>query len=131
MKPNLKYHNLMTKITLLLVALVLSPLAQAGKADVLKVRVDCDSASRCNFSVTVRHTDEGWDHYANEWQVIAPDGSILGTRTLYHPHVDEQPFTRSLSGVPIPSSIHSVTIRARDNVHGYGGREQRVELPPH
>jgi hypothetical protein len=129
MKFDLKRHNLMVKITLFSAALLLSPLAQAGKADVLKVRVKC--TDRCSFSVTVKHADQGWDHYANEWQVVALDGRILGTRTLYHPHVDEQPFTRSLSGVSIPSSIHSVTVRARDTVHGYGGREQRVELPPH
>ncbi len=131
MKTILKQQNVKTKIVLLSAALLLSPLAQAGKADVERVRVECDSSSRCNFSVTVRHTDEGWDHYANEWQVVAPDGSILGTRTLYHPHVDEQPFTRSMRGVKIPSSIHAVTLRAKDLVHGYGGREQLVELPPH
>ena len=116
-------------LPLLLAGLSLSPAAFAGKADVLKVHVSCDDT--CRFDVTVRHADEGWDHYANEWQVVAPDGRVLGTRTLYHPHVNEQPFTRSLSGVKIPSEIHSVIIRARDTVHGYGGREQQVELPPH
>ena len=129
MKSDLKRHNLMIKIILTAVALLLSPLAQAGKADVTKVRVKCSDS--CTFSVTVKHADAGWDHYANEWQVVAPDGKVLGTRTLYHPHVNEQPLTRSLSGVRIPSSIHSVTVRARDNVHGYGGLEQQVELPPH
>ena len=129
MKLYLKRRNSIFSATLFTAALLLSPLAQAGKADVMKVRVKCTDT--CSFSVTVKHADDGWDHYANEWQVVAPDGTVLGTRTLYHPHVNEQPFTRSLSGVRIPSDIHSVTLRARDNVHGYGGREQRVELPPH
>ena len=43
--------------------------------------------------VTVQHADTGWDHYADAWEVLAPDGTVLGTRTLLHPHTDEQPFT--------------------------------------
>jgi hypothetical protein len=53
----------------------------------------------------------------------------LGTRVLYHPHVDEQPFTRSLGGVRIPAEVTSVILRAHDSVHGAGGREVVVELP--
>jgi hypothetical protein len=76
----------------------------------------------------VRHADTGWDHYANRWDVLAPDGTVLGTRTLLHPHENEQPFTRSLSGVSVPEGVRLVTIRANDSVHGEGGREVTVEL---
>ena len=79
------------------------------------------------FSVSVYHDDEGWDHYADKWDVVAPDGTVLGTRILHHPHVNEQPFTRSLSGVKIPDTIETVTIRAHDSVHGYGGKTVTVE----
>jgi len=77
----------------------------------------------------VAHNDTGWDHYANVWQVIGPDGAILGERVLAHPHVTEQPFTRSLSGVTIPDAITSVTLRAGDLVHEFGGMELYLELP--
>ncbi|MBS8259368.1 hypothetical protein DYI23_03965 [Roseibium polysiphoniae] len=70
------------------------------------------------FSVTLRHDDTGWDHYADLWQVVTPDGDILGERVLAHPHVNEQPFTRSLGGIRIPDDISKVIIRARDTVHG-------------
>ena len=60
---------------------------------------------------------------------MAPDGTILGLRTLLHPHENEQPFTRSLSGVAIPPDIATVTVRAHDNVHGLGGAEMTVRLP--
>ncbi|WP_417668515.1 hypothetical protein [Roseibium sp.] len=70
------------------------------------------------FSVTLRHQDEGWDHYADLWQVLAPDGTVLGDRVLAHPHVNEQPFTRSLGRVAIPEGIDKVFIRARDSRHG-------------
>ena len=101
----------------------------AGEADVIKVVAEEEVGGTWRFQVTVRHADQGWDHYADRWDVVAPDGSLLGTRTLLHPHVDEQPFTRSLSGVEIPLDVTSVTIRAGDSVHKYGGHEMVVELP--
>lgn len=99
----------------------------AGPADVLSASADC-SASVCRFVVTVRHEDEGWNHYANAWEVVAPDGAVLATRVLQHPHVGEQPFTRELSGVKVPATLTSVRIRARDSVQGFGGREVVVSL---
>ncbi|MCD6580649.1 MAG: hypothetical protein J7K90_02505 [Desulfuromusa sp.] len=113
----------------ILLSLLLSPVTLfAGEADVIRVEVD-KSASDYNFSVTVKHSDEGWEHYVNKWDVVGPDGQVLATRTLHHPHVNEQPFTRSLSGVVIDKSISSVIVRAHDLVHGYGGKEMAVELP--
>jgi hypothetical protein len=77
----------------------------------------------CDFVVTVHHQDAGWDHFANAWQVVAPDGSVLATRILRHPHVAEQPFTRRLRAVEIPAALEEVRIRARDSIHGLGGKE--------
>ncbi|MDA3904332.1 MAG: hypothetical protein PF441_12900 [Desulfuromusa sp.] len=111
-----------------LLFLVFPALLFAGEADVIRVEVD-KSGSVYNFNVTVKHGDEGWQHYANKWDVVSPAGQVLGTRVLYHPHVNEQPFTRSLSGVAIDAGISSVIIRAYDLVHGYGGAEMSVELP--
>ena len=103
--------------------------AYAGEADVVKAEAEKLADGTYRFDVTVSHNDEGWDHYADKWDVLAPDGEVLGTRTLYHPHVDEQPFTRSLSGVMIPGEINSVTIRAHDSVHEYGGKAVTLDLP--
>jgi hypothetical protein len=61
--------------------------------------------------------------------VLAPDGTVLGTRVLQHPHVDEQPFTRSLSGVAVPPGLVQVSIRAHDSVHGWGGKTVTLTLP--
>ena len=102
----------------------------AGEADVMKAEANKSGENTYQFQVTVKHHDEGWKHYVNKWDVVAPDGALLGTRTLYHPHVDEQPFTRSLSGVKIPGGIRKVTIRAHDSVHEYGGKTAVVVLPP-
>ena len=100
----------------------------AGEADVIDVSVTQTAENVFSFSVTVRHDDTGWDHYANKWDVVAPDGKVLGIRTLHHPHENEQPFTRSLSGVQIPQNIHEVTIRAHDSVHQYGGKTVTVNI---
>ena len=81
------------------------------------------------IEVTVRHTDEGWDHYADGWEVLTEDGQVLGHRKLYHPHIDEQPFTRSLGGVEIPQGVHRVIVRAHDREHGWGGQEMAVDIP--
>ncbi|MCW8914598.1 MAG: hypothetical protein OQK24_01950 [Magnetovibrio sp.] len=102
----------------------------AGEADILSVDVQKGIDNTYRFSVTVKHTDTGWDHYANAFDVISPDGRILGTRKLLHPHVNEQPFIRSLSGVRIPADLTSVIIRAHDSVHGFGGKEIAVPLKP-
>jgi hypothetical protein len=80
------------------------------------------------FSVTIKHADTGWDHYADGWGVYAPDGTELGYRVLAHPHVNEQPFTRSLSGVDIPDGMTTVVIKPRDLVHGVG-QDFILELP--
>lgn len=113
----------------LIFVLLAAATAYAGEADVVGVNVKEKGENLFYFSVSVHHNDEGWDHYANKWDVVAPDGTVLGTRILHHPHVNEQPFTRSLSGVKIPDTIETVIIRAHDSVHQYGGKTVTVEVP--
>lgn len=54
---------------------------------------------------------------------------MLGWRKFWHPDVDEQPFTRSLSVIAVPESVREVIIRAHGSVLGYGGIEIKVILP--
>ena len=77
--------------------------SRAGEADIVGVQAVPLAGGTWRFNVTVAHGDTGWDHYADRWEVLAPDGSLLGTRVLLHPHEHEQPFTRSLGGVAIPA----------------------------
>lgn len=107
--------------------MVLVQSAFAGEADVVDVQVS-GSGGSYNFSVTVRHADEGWEHFANRWEVVGQDGTVYGTRVLAHPHVNEQPFTRSGS-INIPLGVSTVIVRANDSVHGLGGKEIVVPLP--
>lgn len=112
----------------LLATLAVAMLATSAAADdpiVEAAKARADGAT-FHFDVTVRHPDTGWDHYADGWSVLAPDGTELGHRKLLHPHETEQPFTRSLSGVTVPAGLTTVIIRVHDNVHGWG---RGFELP--
>jgi hypothetical protein len=102
--------------------------AWAGEADVLEAAAQCADGI-CAVQATVRHADQGWEHYADHSRVLAPDGTEIARRVLAHPHDTEQPFTRSLGGVRIPEGIDHVVIEAHDKVHGYGGRRSRLDLP--
>jgi hypothetical protein len=106
-----------------------------GNADVTFVRAMRALGGTWTFHVTVRHPDTGWEDYADGWDIVTPDGKVLKpdpdnrfTRTLLHPHVDEQPFTRSQSGITIPEGVTRVRVRAHDLVDGYGGQEVVVDL---
>lgn len=108
--------------------LLIAAVAEAGEPAVTEATATVSGAT-WRFDVTVVHGDTGWEHYADAWRVVGPDGTVYGTRTLLHPHVNEQPFTRSLSGVAIPDTVDSVTIEARDSVHGWGSTTIVVRLP--
>ncbi len=125
MVPTMKIRRSLPVIILLL---FVSP-TFAGEADVIDVQVSKSDTKTYTFEVTISHKDTGWEHYANKWEILDGNEEILGNRILHHPHVNEQPFTRTLSGVEIPKSIKTVTIRAHDSEHGYGGKVVRVELP--
>ncbi|MGF1552171.1 MAG: hypothetical protein ACFBWO_06685 [Paracoccaceae bacterium] len=113
-----------------LVPLLLPALALAGEASVLSAEARREAGGTWRVTATVRHADEGWEHYADAFRVVGPDGTVYGTRTLHHPHVDEQPFTRSLGGVAVPEDVARVTVEARDSVHGWGGETVELSLDP-
>lgn len=116
---------------LLLYLVFLHPSCLAGEADVISVKVRHTFDNVYNFHVTIQHSDEGSHHYANGWEVVygSKGEKRIAVRPLKHPHLKEQPFTRSMP-VQIPPGIEQVVIRAHDIVHGYGGREITVKIPP-
>ncbi len=111
-----------------LLSLVPTLYLSAGEVDVENVRIVAMGENSFRLDVTLRHADEGWDHYADRWDVLDQSGNVLGSRILAHPHVNEQPFTRSLT-LQIPPQIKSVTIRANDSVHKLGGKEMKIDVP--
>lgn len=118
-----------TKLTKLLISLlfVWSNL-HAGEADIIDTKVEC-SNNLCRFKITVQHNDEGWEHYAKHVEILNMNrDKLLGSRLFHHPHVQEQPFTRTAT-VLFKEPVDQVIIRAFDTVHEFGGKELVVEIP--
>jgi len=116
------------RYTIIALLLGLQPgLLSAGGVEIISAIANAAGNGRYHIQVTLRHTDSGWEHYANAWRVLAPDGSILGERRLLHPHVDEQPFTRGLT-ITIPDEVTEVEIEAQDSRHGIGRQRFRIRL---
>jgi len=111
----------------LLLSTIFSGAALAGEVSVMKVHFE-QRGDSWHVSTTLRHADTGWSHYADAWRIVDEKGTILGTRTLYHPHVDEQPFTRSLGNVQIPKGVTVVFVEGHDKEHGWSKQRVRVDL---
>ncbi|WP_262386342.1 hypothetical protein [Roseobacter fucihabitans] len=99
--------------------------AEPPRIDNVKARKSGDG---WRFDVTISHPDTGWDHYADAWRVLDMQGNQIAIRILAHPHVQEQPFTRSLSGVRIPEGTAQVQIQARDLPGGWNPQTVIVNL---
>lgn len=110
------------------VALLYGGSAFADEVDVVDVSIEAMGDQRFRVNVTLLHADTGWEHYANKWEVRDEAGDLLGTRELLHPHVSEQPFTRSLT-LDIPAGVKVITLVGYDLVHEDGGATMTIEVP--
>ncbi len=97
--------------------------------DVVAAEVRGRAADVFDFDVTVSSPYDSPRRYADAFRVMGKDGHVYGERKLLHDHAGEQPFTRDLYGVRIPSAVRSVVVQARDMKHGYGGKTIEVALP--
>ena len=111
----------------LVTGLFIASQAQAGDVEIVKVSMRASANGQWQANVTLNHADTGWEHYADAWRIVTEEGKLLGTRVLYHPHVNEQPFTRSLS-LNIPADISVVLVEAHDKVHGWAKQRVRIDL---
>lgn len=101
--------------------------ARADPAEIVSAEAR-EGGSGWTVSVTLRHGDTGWDDYADGWRLVTEDGAVIATRELVHPHVNEQPFTRSLSGVDLPEGV-PVFVESSTNVTGWSGARLPLDLP--
>ena len=122
------YKDKMKNLIPLLLLLTTVP-ALAAEPVIEQVAVTRTGSETYRFSVTIRHPDTGWDHYADGWRILDMEGKELGIRVLFHPHETEQPFTRSLDGVVIPAGAKQVQVQARDLPDGWNKSVTVVNLP--
>jgi hypothetical protein len=121
-------RSLRNRCALVAIATLIAGAALAGEADVVAVKPTREPNGTWRFDVTVKSNDRGWDYYADAFEVLTPEGVLLGRRILFHPHETEQPFTRELTGVKIPSEVKRVVVRARHKPRGYDGATLAIEL---
>ncbi|MWD29173.1 hypothetical protein E0K89_016965 [Aquicoccus sp. SCR17] len=120
----------MTSRLFAILPLLFLPLAaSAGEARLVSA-VASHPAMGWRFDVTVEHDDTGWEHYVDGWEVVDAEGNRLGYRDLAHPHLHEQPFTRSLTGVMLPDGTREVFIRIHCSDKGWSEKRYRIELEP-
>ncbi len=103
--------------------------AEQKYPDVVGASARPSGANRYDFDVTVSSPYDTPDRYADAFRVMSRDGRVFGERKLWHDHAGEQPFTRDLYGVTIPSDINVVVIQSRDQKYGYGGKTFELALP--
>ena len=117
------------RLIALLSLLLISTTALADDPRIVAVEVS-QQGMDWRLDVTIEHADTGWDHYADGWKVLDADGNRIGYRKLHHPHVEEQPFTRSLSHIMVPDGATEIYVRAHCSVDGWASEKVRVELNP-
>ena len=99
----------------------------ANEVEIVNVYLN-QTDSGWSADVTLKHADSDWEHYADAWRIVDGAGHLLKTRVLYHPHVNEQPFTRSLSNIPIAEGTDVVYVEAHDKRHGWSSQKVKIDL---
>ena len=122
----MKRLNKMSLVLVLFLS-ILSNTSIANTVEIVKVMIE-PSAHRWTIHVTLKHDDKGWDHYADGWRIVDSKGTELGYRKLWHPHENEQPFTRTLANVLVPKGENIIFIEAHDKVHGWSKQRVRIDL---
>ena len=107
---------------------LLSSTAYANQAEIIEVKITPVGNNQYRIDTTIKHADTGWKHYANAWLVFDEEGNKLGERILHHPHVNEQPFTRSLR-LTIAKRVKTIIIKAQDSVHGLNEKGMQIKVP--
>ncbi|WP_393916666.1 hypothetical protein [Halostreptopolyspora alba] len=97
--------------------------------DVAEVEIESGAGDTHDLTVTISSPYDTPQRYADGWRVMGPDGTVYGEHELAHDHQNEQPFTRTQSGVEIPEDVDEVEVEGRDSEHGYGGDTETVEVP--
>jgi hypothetical protein len=94
--------------------------------DIKSVEIEKVDESTADLSVTVSSPYDSPERYADGWRVLDQDDQVLGEHTLAHDHADEQPFTRTQTGLTVPDGTQELTVQGRDLKNGYGGQTATV-----
>lgn len=120
-----KYGLLLLMMFLIYIAT--ASVTVAGEVEIVMTQFT-KRADTWHVGTTLRHEDSGWKHFADAWRIVDEKGKELGKRTLFHPHENEQPFTRYLPSLRLPASTKIVYVEAHDKKHGWSKQRVKVDL---
>lgn len=112
---------------LIVIGLLLTASVFASEVEIVKV-VLTKYTGTWRADVTLNHADTGWKHYADAWRLVDEKGNEIAKRTLYHPHVNEQPFTRSLHDFQIPKNKKIIYVEAHDFNRDWSPQKVMIDL---
>ncbi len=97
--------------------------------DVVKAEISGDAGGPYSVAVTMKSPYDSAERYADSMRVRSADGDVYGERKLGHDHAGEQPFTRDITDVKIPSGISEVVVEGHDQKSGWGGDTVTITIP--
>ena len=115
------------KKSLMAISLFLTTSVFASDVEIVKVILTKHTGT-WRADVTLNHADTGWEHYADAWRLVDEKGNEIAKRTLYHPHVNEQPFTRSLHDFQIAKDKKLIFVEAHDLNRGWSSQKVMIDL---
>jgi hypothetical protein len=108
--------------------LLLAGPAFADAPDVVDA-IATEAGGRWTVTVTIAHHDTGWDHFAKGFAVLLPDGTRLAYLEFSHPHIGQDTFAASLTGLRISNDVPFLLIRTRCNLVGWAAEPVQIDLP--
>lgn len=96
--------------------------------EVVEAELESSGGGEYALSVTISSPYDSPERYADGWRVVDGEGEVLGRHELMHDHANEQPFTRTQTGLEIPEGVEEITVEARDSENGYGGETVTVPV---
>lgn len=117
----------MLRICFVIVSLALSSPLLAKEVEISKVELEPTSAT-WTVHVTLRHDDEGYDHYVNGWRIVDAKKNVLASQEIYHPHNKKKSFTDNKSNITIPKDAKIIFLEAQAKPHGWGKQRVRIDM---
>lgn len=92
-----------------------------GLADITSVTIS-GAPGHPVFTVGVTSPDAGCGCYADWWEVVGLDGTLLERQTFTRPHTTEQPFTSSGEALQLSDDLYVIVRAHMAGGDGYGGQ---------
>lgn len=91
----------------------------AGKPQVVWVELN-QEARHWRITGTLSHDDAGDYHFMDRWQVLTPDGDVLGEEAFITPRVQAPERITTLRDIRLPQGTREIRVRVHDTLHGWG-----------